>query len=69
MMASTSASGLASASVATTDTAVVRILVTADAFSTASGSPVCVLDSSTMPWWVSSPAAGLPAMMHSAFRP
>ncbi len=69
MIASTSASGLARASVATAETAAVLISVTAEAFSTASGSPVCGLDSSTTPWWLSRPAAGLPGMMQIALSP
>ena len=58
----------ASCRVATTDAAAVRISVSADALITASGSPVCALDSSTTPWWASSPAAGLPGMMQIALR-
>ena len=49
MTASSAASGLASSSVATTETAAVRISVTAEAFSSATGSPVSPLDSSTTP--------------------
>ena len=49
MMASSVASARASSSVATADTAAVRISVTAEALSMASGSPVCALDSSTTP--------------------
>ena len=69
MTASTSASFLASSSVAITETAAVRISVTAEAFSSASGSPVRPLDSSTTPWWVSSPAAGLAGVMQMALSP
>lgn len=66
MMASSVASGRASSSVATADTAAVRISVTAEAFSSASGKPVPALDSSTTPWWESSPRAGLPGMTQIA---
>ena len=69
MMASSAASARASSSVATADTAAVRISVTADALSSASGSPVCALDSSTTPWCESRPLAGLPPKMQIAFRP
>ncbi len=54
---------------ATADTAAVLISVTAEALSTASGSPVSWLDSSTMPWWLSSPTAGFPGVMLMALRP
>ena len=69
MTASTAASGLASRAVATTDIAAVLISVTAEAFSSASGSPVRPLDSSTTPWWVSRPAAGFAAVMQMALSP
>ncbi len=54
---------------ATAETAAVLISVTAEALSTASGCPVCSLDSRTMPWWLSSPAAGLPGVTVIALRP
>ncbi len=69
MIARTSASGAASSEVATAETAAVLISVTAEAFSTATGSPVRELDSSTMPWWLSRPTAGLPGVMQIAFSP
>jgi hypothetical protein len=69
MMASSVASGRASARVATAEAAVVRISVTADAFMIATGSPVSSLDSSTAPWWASLPTAGLPGNTQIAFSP
>ncbi len=68
-IASTSASGVASSDVATAETAAVLISVTAEAFSTASGWPVCGLDSSTMPWWLSRPEAGLVGVTLIALSP
>ena len=69
MTASSSASARASRSVATTETAAVRISVTAEAFSSATGSPVPPLDSSTTPWCVSRPTAGFDGVMQIAFSP
>ena len=69
MMASSAAPGRASRPVATAETAAVRISVIADAFTSASGSPVSAANSSTAPWCASLPMAGLPGVMQSAFSP
>ena len=68
-MASSAAPGRASSPVATAETAAVRISVTADALTMASGSPVSAANSSTPPWCVSLPTAGLPGVMTSALSP
>ena len=49
--------------------AAVRISVTADAFTSASGSPVSAANSMTPPWCASLPMAGLPGVMQIAFSP
>jgi hypothetical protein len=69
MMASVVASGRASASVATADTAAVRISVTAEGLAIASGCPVRPSNSSTAPWCESRPIAVLPGCTHTAFSP
>ncbi len=68
-MASSAGPGRASSPVATADTAAVRISVTADALTIASGSPVSAANSSTPPWCASLPIAGLPGVMQIAFSP
>ncbi len=68
-IASTRASGLASARVATAVTAAVRISVTAEALRIAVGMPVSPSNSVTVPWWVSSPRDGLLGIRHSALSP
>ncbi len=69
MIASSAAPGLASRPVATAEVAAVRISVTADAFTSASGSPVSAANSSTPPWCESLPRAGLPGVTQIALRP
>ncbi len=50
---------------ATALTAAVRTAVTADASRIAVGTPVAPSNRVTVPWWVSSPRAGLPGIRHS----
>jgi hypothetical protein len=69
MIARLPASSRASKSVATPDTAAVRIDVIAEAFIMARSSPVSALKSSTPPWWASLPLAGFPGMTQIAFNP
>ena len=68
-IASSFASGLARARVATAETAAVRMAVTAEPSSTARSWPVSPSKSSTPPWWASRPFAGFPGKMQTAFRP
>ncbi len=68
-IASSAAPGLASRPVATAEVAAVRISVTADAFTSASGSPVSAANSRTAPWCASLPMAGLPGVTQIALRP
>ena len=50
---------------ATALTAAVRTAVTADASRIAVGTPIAPSNSVTVPWWESSPRAGLPGITHS----
>ena len=67
MMATSAAPGRASRSVATAEVAAVLISVTADALTSARGSPVRASNSSTPPWCASLPTDGLPGVITSAF--
>ncbi len=68
MIASSSASGRASNRVASAVTAAVRIEVSAEALRIAVGRPVSPSNSVTVPWWASSPTAGLAGKMPTALR-
>ncbi len=68
-MASSPASGRASRSVATPDTAAVRIAVMAAPSMRALRRPVSASKSSTAPWWVSMPRLALPGKTDTAFMP
>ena len=68
-IASVCASSRASSFVATAETAAVRMAVIAEAFMTASSSPVSPLCRSTAPRCVSRPRAGLPGKTQTSFSP
>ncbi len=63
---STVESSRASRRVATAVTAAVLISVTAEALRIAVGIPVSPSNNVTMPWWASSPRAGLPGIRQIA---
>ena len=67
--ARSAAPGRASTSVASTDTAAVRISVIAEPFSSARGSPVWPSNIMTVPRWVSSPRSALAGLMVMALKP
>jgi len=69
MMAKSPASPRASKRVARPETAAVRMAVMAEAFISASSSPVVPSNNSTLPWCMSLPRAELSANKHTTFSP